>query len=149
MIYKFKDTARVPKGVTASQVMNELDAIGERFGKRSPDVATDAVIKDPDRYPALRAFGPDSPEQAFRDAIRDGITYAVRQVVEDRDGDGQTRALFLVQDSDGDRVWEPIKIIAVTEPYQKQLIAELRRDAAAFTRKLNTVLAEIEQVISG
>ena len=149
MIYKFKDTARVPRGVTAAQVMNELDAIGERFGKRSPDIATDAVIKDPDRYPALRAFGPASAEQAFRDGIRDGITYAVRQVVEDRDGDGQTRALFLVQDSDGDRVWEPIKIIAVTEPYQKQLIAELRRDAAVFTRKLNTVLAEIEQVISG
>jgi hypothetical protein len=152
MIYKFKETTRIPDGVTPDQVMAEMDAVEAEYGKKTPELAADAVIAHPEQYPALRSFGPESPDAAFRKAIRDGITYAMRCIViveEDKPKDEpEVRALFLITDPDGDKVYEPIENIAVNVDYRAQLIAELRQDAMIFTRKLNSTLAEIERLIN-
>jgi hypothetical protein len=77
MIYKFKASAHIPAEVKASDVVAEMDQVKKKFGKATPENATEAVIEDPASYWALRAFGPDSPDAAFRDGIRRGITYAI------------------------------------------------------------------------
>lgn len=152
MIYKFKQAAHIPEGVTPGAVMAEMDAIEAEYGKKTPELAADAVIAHPEQYPALRAFGPESPDAAFRKAIRDGITYAMRCIVlveEDKPKDEpEVRALFLVTDPDGDKVYEPIENIAINVDYRAQLIAELRKDAMTFTTKMNNTLAEIERLIN-
>jgi hypothetical protein len=154
MIYKFKQSTRIPDGVTPDQVMAEMDAVEAEFGKKTPELAADAVIARPEQYPALRSFGPESPDAAFRKAIRDGITYAMRCIViveEDKPeakGEPEVRALFLVTDPDGDRVYEPIEAVAVNVDYRAQLIAELRRDARTFAAKMDNTLAEIERLIN-
>jgi hypothetical protein len=151
MIYRFKDTARIPAGVTADQILAELDTIADRFGKKSPDIAAKAVISDPQTYPGLRAFCPATAEEAFAEAVRRGVTYAVRCIIEvaEEDDTAGGRALYLVADDDGERVWEPITIIVTSATKQAQLIAELRRDAEVFTRKLHNVLAEIARLVQG
>jgi hypothetical protein len=148
-VNKFKSSARVPDGVTPDGILAELDDIKERFGKATPEAATKAVLAEPERYPMLRAFGPANAEEAFERAIRDGITYAVRMIVhiEDDPTVTETRARFLVEDDQGDQVWEPMPVIVKNEKYQNQLIRELRGDASAFAQKLENVLAEIARIM--
>lgn len=152
MTYKFKAAARVPEGVTPGMVLAELDALQavRPSGVGITDFAADQVITYPHKYPALRAFGPEDAEAAFRDAVRAGIAYAIRIVVEVTDdvaNSAEIRARFLVQNADGDSVYEPIEVIVKEADYKKQLIAELKRDHGAFSRKQFNVLAEIERLI--
>ena len=150
MIYKFKDHAHIPAEVKASDVVAEMDQVRKAFGKATPENATEAVIKDPASYWALRAFGPDSPDAAFRDGIRRGITYAMRAVItveEETPADGlEVRAVYLVSDSDGDSVYEPITVIAENGDYTAQLWDELQRDVDAFARKQRNTLAELRRL---
>jgi hypothetical protein len=116
MIYKFKDHAHIPAEVKANDVVAEMEQVRKAFGKATPENATEAVIKDPASYWALRAFGPDNPETAFRDGIRDGVTRAMRALITVReeapaDDDRQVRAYVIVKDGDGDGVYVPIKIV--------------------------------------
>ena len=105
----------------------------------------------PRKYPALRAFGPASAKEAFREAIRSGVAYAIRMVVEvsdDMTTVPEIRARFLVRNSAGDAVYEPIEVIAKEPDYKEQLMAELENDLDAFSRKQRSVLAEIRRLIS-
>jgi hypothetical protein len=148
--YIFKAQARVPEGVTADGVIAELWDIGERFGSRSVEAATKAVLAEPGRYPMLRAFGPANMEEAFEKCIRDGITYAVRMVVIHKESGPEyveVRPVYLVPNEAGERVYEPIEVIAKSQPLQNYLIGELRGDAAAFARKLENTLAEIARIM--
>jgi len=151
--YKFKSSARVPKGVTPDMVLAELDALQSirPAGTDIADFAADQVIKYPRKYPALRAFGPASAKEAFREAIRSGVAYAIRMVVEvsdDMTTVPEIRARFLVRNSAGDAVYEPIEVIAKEPDYKEQLMAELENDLDAFSRKQRSVLAEIRRLIS-
>lgn len=153
MTYKFKSSARVPKGVTPDMVLAELDALQSirPAGTDIADFAADQVIKYPRKYPALRAFGPASAKEAFREAIRSGVAYAIRMVVEvsdDMTTVPEIRARFLVRNSAGDAVYEPIEVIAKEPDYKEQLMAELENDLDAFSRKQRSVLAEIRRLIS-
>jgi hypothetical protein len=151
MIYKFKDQARIPDGVTPGDVVAEMDQVRKKFGKATPANATEAVIRDPASFMALRAFGPESPDAAFRDGIHRGITYAMRALItveEEAPSDGpEVRAYFIVEDGDGDRVYVPLKIIAENPDLRKQLWAELRRDANTFARKQRDTFDEMERLV--
>jgi hypothetical protein len=157
MIYKFKDAAKIPRteaipgGITPEIVLAELDDVEAACGKKTPELATDEVIAYPEKYPALRAFGPASPDAAFKEGIRRGITYAVRAIVEIEEvvnGEPEEiRALFLVTDSDGDEVYQTLEVIAREPDQAAELLQELRADARAFSRKLNSVLATIARII--
>ena len=150
MIYKFKEHARIPDGVEPREVVAEMDQVKKRFGKATPANATEAVIKDPASYWALRAFGPESPDAAFRDGIHRGVTYAMRALItveEETPADApEVRAFFKVRDSDGDGVYEPIKVIAENTDYSEQLWDELQRDVKAFARKQDNTIAELRRL---
>jgi hypothetical protein len=146
---RFKQAARVPPGVTPEQVLAELADIEARFGRRSVDDAVKVVLSEPDRYPALRAFGPPDAETAFLQAVRESILYAVRIIVQDADpGEPECRVLHIVHDpGDGQAVWADLSTIAQSEPYQAELVRALRRDAEAFSHKLTTTLAELAAIL--
>ena len=152
MIYKFKDHAHIPDGVEPGDVVTEMDQVEKAFGKASPENATEAVIKDPASYWALRAFGPENPDAAFRDGIHRGITYAMRALItveEKAPADApEVRAFFIVNDSDGESVYVPIKIIAENTAYSDQLLDELERDADAYARKSRNTLAVLRRLVS-
>lgn len=145
---RFRTAARVPHGVTAEQVVAELDDIARRFGRRSVDAAVKAVLSEPDRYPALRAFGPEDAETAFRDAIREGVEYAARVVVkvDEAEPEREVRLLHIVHDSD-EAVWATLPEIAKSEPMQRELVRRLQRDAETFTRRMQDILAELAAII--
>lgn len=152
MIYQFKNSARVPEGATPEGVLAELAEIEARTGKCGPEFAAKAVIAEPERYPVLRSFGPRDAQEAFENAIRDGITYAVRAIITVDEGHGEpveVRALFLVPDEDGDKVWEPLDVVAKSEPYQLYLIQEMESDLEAYSRKLRNALREITRLLGG
>jgi hypothetical protein len=152
MSLAFKQAARVPDGITPEMVLAELDDIAGRVGRRSVDDAVKLVIAEPGHYPALRAFGPADAEEAFRNAIREAITYAVRVIVNVPDDydEPETRVLHIVHDpGDGAAIWADVQTIAASTPFQVELIATLRRDADAFGRKLRDTLAEIAGLIGG
>jgi len=67
--YQFKSGAHIPKGVSAEGIMAERDRIEHDFGKATIEHAVDAVLKDPDGYPNLRAFGPADEGAAMRQGI--------------------------------------------------------------------------------
>jgi hypothetical protein len=146
---RFKKAARVPDGVTAEQVLAELDAIEAQYGRKSVDDAVKAVLTEPEKYPALRAFGPPDAETAFREAIREAVTYAVRIIVHEAGpGEPETRVLHVVHDpGDGAPVWADIATIGQSEPYQRELVRGLRRDAEAFADKLRATLAELAGIL--
>lgn len=149
----FKRGAHVPKGVTPEQILAELDDIEDLYGTKSPAVAAEAVLKDPERFPALRSFGPADEAEAFRDAIRRAVTYAVRIIVEvsdDADVPGpEVRLLHLVADDGGDLEWRTLRVIASDEKLRLQLIGELASDADAFAAKQRNVLEEIRRLLGG
>lgn len=151
MSLAFKHAAHVPHGVTPEQVLAELDDIRERYGRNGPDVAADAVLKEPDRYPALRAFCPDTPEDAFREAVRRAVTYAVRIIVEVTDADEpvEVRVLYVVTDDEGLPDYQPLRVIASDERRKLELLDELDRDLTAQARKQRNVLAEIRRLLGG
>lgn len=149
-VVKFKQAAHVPPGVTPDMVLAELDDIRERFGRLAVDDAVKAVLAEPERYPALRAFGPVDAEQAYRDAIKAGVEYAVRVLVVVRTPDEgpETRLLHIAHDpGDGASVWADVPTIAASEPMQRELVTSLRRDATAFARKMESTLAELAAVL--
>jgi hypothetical protein len=145
---RFKAAARVPPGITAGQVMSELDAIEARFGRRSVDDCAKAVLAEPEQYPALRAFAPPDAETALREAVREAVLYATRIIVKDTGpGEPETRLLHVVHADDGAAIWADVPAIAASEPYQRELVRDLRKDAAAFARKMNDVLAELAAIL--
>jgi hypothetical protein len=149
-VVKFKAAARVPPGITPDMVLADLHAVRDRYGRMAVDDAVKAVLAEPERYPALRAFGPPDAETAFRDAVREGIEYAVRVLVVVRlpDEGPETRLLHITHDpGDGAAVWADVPTIAASEPMQRELVRNLQRDARAFTRKLESTLAELAAVL--
>jgi hypothetical protein len=149
--YQFKSGAHIPKGVSAEGIMAERDRIEHDFGKATIEHAVDAVLKDPDGYPNLRAFGPADEGAAMRQGIAEGIRRAFRAVVIIREAPKpqaqarQIRVLHNVQDNDGDLVYRPITAIRQSPDQRKYLIGQLRRDADSFADKLRDTLAEIEE----
>lgn len=154
MSIAFKDAARVPKGVEPEQVMAELDEIEALYGRKSPEIAAEAVLKEPDRFPALRAFCPESPEEAFRDAIRRAMAYVGRIIVEVSDlaadkTPTEIRVLHLVTADDGVKEWQTLQVIASDERRRLELFAELAKDADVFAVKQRNILAEIRRLLGG
>lgn len=149
--YQFKSGAHIPKGVTPEGIMAERDQIERDFGKATIENAVDAVLKDPDSYPNLRAFGPEDSEEAMRRGIAEGIRRAFRVITvrreepESKPPPRQIRVLHSVQDSDGDLVYRPIQAIRQSPDQRKYLIGQLRRDADTFADRLRDTLAEIEE----
>jgi hypothetical protein len=152
MTYRFKSSAHVPKGATPEGVMAERDRIEHDYGKATIDNSVDAVMKHPEKYPNLRAFGPSDEAAAMRRGIAEGIRLAYRAVVIERAEpkkeaeSRQIRVLHSVQDGAGDLVYRPIQAIRQSPDERKYLIGQLRRDAALFADKMRDVLAEIEEV---
>lgn len=153
MVYDFKSTARIPKGVTADGVMDERERIVAEYGKASIEASTNAVMSEPEAFPNLRAFGPVDPEEAMREGIAAGIRHAYAAVIpvrveteEKGPKPREVRVLFAVHDAEGDVVFEPINVIKESEAQRKELIGQLRRDAQAFANKMQDVLAELEDV---
>lgn len=151
-VYQFKVGAYIPKGVTPEGVMAERDQIERDFGKATIENAVDAVLKSPDDYPNLRAFGPEDEADAMRRSIAEGIRRAFRVITVRRDEPKekpqlrQIRVIHSVQDKDGDTVYRPITAIRESPEERKSLIGQLRRDADAFADKMRDVLAEIEEI---
>lgn len=153
MTFKFKPSARVPSGITPDQVLAEIDALQaiRPQGVGITDFAADQVIAKPEKYPALRAFGPKDADEAFWEAVRAGVAYAIRMVIEVADdiaSSSEIRARFLVRNSEGDSVYEPITVIIKEPDYKNQLLTELENDLEAFGRKQRNVLAEIRRLIT-
>jgi hypothetical protein len=151
--YQFKSGAHIPKSVTPEGVMEERDRIEHDYGKVTIEHAVDAVLKHPEKYPNLRAFGPADEGAAMRQGITEGIRRAFRAVVIVRDDEPkpqaqarQIRVLHNVQDSAGDLVYRPITAIRQSPDQRKYLIGQLRRDAALFADKMRDVLAEVEEI---
>lgn len=151
MVYQFKASAHVPKGVTPEGVMEERDRIENDYGKATIENSVEAVMTDPEKYPNLRAFGPVDEAHAMRWAIAEGVRSAFQAVVIRRTEPKQKveprliRVLHSVKDDEGELVYKPIQAIRQSPDQKKWLIGQLRRDARLFTEKLNDILAEIEE----
>lgn len=150
--YQFKSGVHVPKGVTPEGVLAERDRIEHDYGAATIENSVAAVLKHPEKYPNLRAFGPADKDAAWRQGITDGIRKAYRAVVivraePKKEAEArQVRVLHSVQDSAGDLVYKPIQAIRQSPGERKFLIGQLRHDAALFADKMRDVLAEIEEV---
>ena len=149
--YQFKDSARIPHGVTAEGVMAERDRIEHDYGKATIENSVTAVTAHPEKFPNLRAFGPADEREAMRRGIADGIRLAYRAVVirrpepKQETETRQIRVIHSVQDADGDLVYRTIQAIRESPVERKFLIAQLRHDAAVFADKMRDTLAEIEE----
>lgn len=151
MVYRFKSGVHVPKGVTPEGILEERDRIEHDYGSATIENSVAAVLKHPEKYPNLRAFGPADKDEAWRQGITDGIRKAYRAVVivrikpEQKTEARQIRVIHSVQDSSGDLVYKPIQAIRQSPGERKFLIGQLRRDADLFAEKLRDTLAEIEE----
>ena len=151
MVYRFKSGMHVPKGVTPEGVLEERDRIEHDYGSATIENSVAAVLKHPDKYPCLRAFGPADKDAAWKQGITDGIRKAYRAVVivraepERKVEARQVRVLHSVQDSAGDLVYRPIGAIRQVPDQRKFLIAQLRHDADLFAERMRDTLAEIEE----
>lgn len=151
MVYQFKAGAHIPKGATPQGVMEERDRIEHDYGKATIDNSVEAVIKHPEKYPNLRAFGPADKDEALRQGIAQGIRSAYQAVVirrvepQQKVEARQVRVIHSVKDDAGDLVYRPIQAIRQQPDQKKWLIAQLRRDANLFADKMRDVLAEIEE----
>lgn len=150
MIYQFKQAARVPDGITADQVQQELDDLraARPAGTDIIDYAVEQVLTYPDKYPSLRAFGAENAEAALRESIRNGITYAQRIIIRYREDPhaAQVRHNVIVVNPDGDQVIEPMETVAKVVSYQQQVTAVLAKDAQSFANRLRDVLAELAKL---
>lgn len=150
MIYEFKDTARIPPGVTPEGILAERNAIREKFGDDNPETLTNAVVDNPETYPNFRAFGPADEITAFRNAIRDGITYAIRAIVVVHDEEFPTprpvRALVLVTEESGKQGYESLEVVAGSARYRNQVMARLIREAETYYNRHRDILAEIQRL---
>ncbi len=150
MIFQFKDSARIPPGVTADGVIEERNNIRAKFGDDSPETLTNAVIDSPERYPNLRAFGPADAEAALREGIRRGVTYALRAVVVVHDEEFPTpapvRALVLVSHEDGKMGYESLEVVAGSAKYRNQVMARLIREAETYYNRHRDILAELQRL---
>lgn len=149
--YQFKTGAHIPKGVTPEGVMAERDRIEHDYGKATIENSVAAVMEHPEKYPNLRAFGPDDETEAMRRGITAGIRAAYRSVVIVRPEPKQEaearqiRVIHSVHDDAGDLVYRTIQAIRQMPDERRDLIGQLRRDAALFADKMRDVLAEIEE----
>lgn len=149
MVYQFKASAHVPKGVTPEGVMAERDRIEHDYGEATIDNSVEAVMDHPEKFPNLRAFGPADEKEALRRAIAEGIRYAYRSVTVVRvgpEGEPVSRAIRVIhpiKNEDGVPVFRPLEVIRQSPGDVRQLIETLERDADAFASKLRDVLAEI------
>ncbi len=149
--YQFKNTARIPQGVTPEGVMEERDRIEHDYGKATIENSVTAVTEHPEKYPNLRAFGPADEKDAMRRGIAEGIRLAYRAVVIRRaepkreTESRQIRVIHSVKDADGYLVYRTIQAIRQSPAERKFLIAQLRHDAVLFADRMRDVLAEIEE----
>lgn len=156
MVYKFREGAHVPRGVTPEGILDERRRVIERKGRATARLAVEAIVEDEKSFPNLRAFGPASPAAAYRAALEDGVRAAFRSVVivreEQRAGrdpiEHQIRVLHAVPDEAGpDLAYQTLDVIAADEKQRKWLIRELRKEAAIFARKMEDVLEEVDALL--
>ena len=151
-VYEFKPGAHIPKGVTPEGVAAERDRIKRDFGKPTIENSVDAVLKTPEEYPNLRAFGPADDEDAMRQGIARGIRHAYQAVVivrrpeKEKTEPRYIRVFHSVKDDDGDLVYEPLTVIRESPSERRYLIKQLRRDADLFADKMRDTFAEIEEI---
>ena len=151
-VYEFKPGAHIPKGVTPDGIGEERDRIKHDYGKATIENSLDAVLTHPEKYPNLRAFGPDDEEDAMKQGIARGIRRAYQSVVIKRmepkkEAESRyVRVFHSVKDDEGDLVYEPVSVIRESPGERKYLIGQLRRDVDLFTDKMKDVLAEIEEI---
>lgn len=152
MIYEFRDAARIPPGVTAEGVIGERNAIRAKFGDDNPETMARAVIDNPETYPNLRAFGPEDEYSAFLDAIRRGITYAIRSIVvihdEEFPAPPPVRALVLVTHDDGKQGYESLEVVAGSAKYRNEVMNRLIRDSENYFRRHREMLQELQRLTS-
>jgi hypothetical protein len=146
VIAQFKSGAVVPKGVTADGVLAERDRIAQAFGHASVELATKAVMGDPEKYPNLRAFGPRNAEEALEHGISDGIRYAFRNVIRVKvtKHEPEMRKLQLVTTDAGVQSYERFEVVARTPPYRRQVLRRLAREAQNAANRQRDTLAELE-----
>jgi hypothetical protein len=153
MVYQFKSSARIPKGVTPEGIMAERDRIEHDYGKATIGNSVEAVLADPGKYPNLRAFAPATQREAMRQAIEQGIRYAYRMVTVQRVTPAgktearQIRVIHSVRDDEGELTYKPIQVIRQSPGEVKYLIAQLQKDADDYANKMRDVLAEIAEVL--
>lgn len=151
-VYKFKPGIHIPKGATPEGIAAERDRIKHDYGKPTIENSVDAVLRHPEKYPNLRAFGPADEAEAIRQGIAAGIRRAYQAVVivrtepKEKAEPRYIRVFHSVKDDDGDLVYEPIQVIRQSPAERKYLISQLRHDADVFADKMRDVLAEIEEV---
>lgn len=152
MVYKFKPGAHIPKGVTPDGIAAERGRIEHDYGKPTIENSVDAVLKHPEKYPNLRAFGPADEKDAMRQGITQGIRRAYQAVVivrtepKEKAEPRYIRVFHSVKDDDGDLVYQPVQVIRESPGQRKYLMGQLRRDAELFADKMRDVLAEIEEI---
>lgn len=151
MVYVFKPGAHVPEGVTPDGVRGERDRIERDWGKATIDNSVEAVIKDPDDYPNLRAFGPADEEDAMRQGIARGIRAAYQAITVKRVNKEQSvryvRVIHSVRDEEGDLVYKPIQAIRDVPEELKYLVETLQRDALRYHERMQDTLAEIKEAL--
>src|SRR5579864_4112799 len=79
--YRFKSGAHIPKGVTVEGVLAERDMIVDRYGRATIRESAEAVLEDPETFHNLRAFAPETAEEAMRACVERGIQHAYASIV--------------------------------------------------------------------
>jgi hypothetical protein len=154
--YRFRNGTRSPKGVTVQDVLDDRDRVILEHGEASVELATRAVLADPDKYPALRAFGPPDMEVAFENAIADGVRYAFGAVERIRvismptatqpGREIRVRELPMVQSASGSLVYERFEVMAADRVKRNFYIDRCRRELKDLTDRLDEILAEIQEL---
>lgn len=152
---RFRDGTRVPEGVTATGILVERERFAKRYGDPETARVADIVLRQPKRYPNLRAFAPATPEEAMVLAMRRGVTYAFASVVriellpgaagQDEPREVQVRCLVPVEVGEsGKRSWQPIELVAQDTSLRRQALADIRRQLDALHRSWSNLLDELE-----
>lgn len=158
MIHQFKTGTHVPSGASADGVIAERDLIQERQGGATVNAAFREVEDHPGDFPNIRAFYPQSPEDAWEVAAKDAIRKAFKSVVivrlkpvpgSDVPRQVEVRVLHAVPDAGGTREYKPLVVIKENSKDLAVLVRDLRAEAGSYARKLENVLEEVAEAIGG
>lgn len=148
---KFRPGVHVPKGVTAEGVIEDYRLVHRIVGHVAVESTVRLILEDETRLPSVRAFGPESPEQAYIDGMKDGVRTAFNAVIVVRQGEEGKKLppthirLFHNVQREGipERTYEPIRMIARDRDLTAQLTATLSHDAELFSVKMTATLKEL------
>jgi hypothetical protein len=138
--------------------MTERDLIQERQGAVTVIAAFHEIEDHPGDFPNIRAFYPQSFEDAWEIAAKDAIRKAFKSVIimrlkpvpgSDVPRQIEIRALHAIRQDGEDRQYKPLNIIRENQKDLAALIRDLQAEAGSYTRKVENVLAEVAEAIGG